>query len=152
MLILTSYAVDSMTTLLQALIARQAFIEFGATGYPTALALAVFIGMIVGAIFWGFVSDIIGRRYAFNISLFICSGACLISGAMPNWGSLAFFVSLIGFGAGGGLVLDTTIFLEFLPSKQRWVLTLMACWWGIGQTIAGLIAWGFLCEYHTVSH
>lgn len=69
-------------------------------------------------------ADIIGRKFAFNISLFICSIACLLAGAMPNWASLGFFVALLGFGGGGNLILDTTVFLEFLPGNKQceWAL------------------------------
>jgi len=43
--------------------------------------------------------------------------------------------------------LDTTVFLEYLPSRDQWLLTLMAAWWGVGQLIAGLFAWAFLPNY-----
>ena len=45
------------------------------------------------------------------------------------------------------LVLDTTVFLEYLPSNKQWLLTLLAGWWGVGQTVAGLVAWGFTGDY-----
>lgn len=100
--------------------------------------------MLVGALFWGFGADVIGRRVAFNVSLFICSVATLVAGAAPNWASLGFFIAVLGFGAGGNLVLDTAVFLEYLPGNKQWLLTLLACWWGIGQTVTGSISWGFL--------
>lgn len=125
--------------------------EFGEKGYARGLVIAVYVGMLTGAIFWGLSADMLGRRYAFNISLFICSVAAIISGAMPNWGSLGFFISLVGFGAGGNLILDTTVFLEYLPGDKQWVLTFLACWWGLGQAITGFIAWGFMGECHIYS-
>lgn len=133
--------------------AASAFREFGGTGYSHALNIAVYAGLLLGALFWGFSADVIGRRTAFNITLFACSVACIVAGAMPNWGSLAFLVALIGFTTGGNLVLDVTVFLEYLPSKYQWVLTTMACWWGLGQAVTGFIAWGFLgksyfCYYY----
>ena len=51
------------------------------------------------------------------------------------------------FGAGGNLVLDTAVFLEYLPSKHQWLLTLMAAWWGVGQLVAGLFAWAYLPNF-----
>jgi MFS family permease len=138
------YAVDSMITLFQSIVAGQAFIEFGEVGYANGLTIAVYIGMLTGALFWGFTADVIGRKYAFNISLFICSASAIVAGGMPNWPALATFVALLGFGGGGNLILDTTVFLEFLPSSKQWLVTLMACWWGVGQAIAGFIAWGFM--------
>lgn len=87
-----------------------------------------------------------GRRTAFNVSLFLCSVSVLVAGAMPNWPALGLWIALIGFAAGGNLVLDTTVFLEFLPGRKQWVLTLMAAWWGLGQAVTGVIAWVFLGE------
>ena len=53
----------------------------------------------------------------------------------------------MAFGGGGNLVLDTAVYLEFLPGKYQWSLTFMAAWWGVGQTIAALVAWPFLANY-----
>lgn len=137
---------DSLIILLQSIIAGQAAKEFN-PAYPKALTIAVYVGMFIGALFWGISADVIGRRFAFNTSLFICSIAGIVSGAAPNWISLAFFISLVGFGGGGNLVLDTTVFLEYLPSSKQWVLTWLAAWWGLGSTVAGLVAWPLMCSY-----
>ncbi|KAH8881333.1 MFS general substrate transporter [Thozetella sp. PMI_491] len=138
------YAVDSLILLLQSVIAGPAFKEFGSVGFAKGLTIAVYVGMLAGAIFWGLSADIIGRRYAFNISLFICSAAAIIAGAVPNWASLGTMIAILGFGGGGNLVLDTTVFLEYLPGDKQWLVTLLACWWGLGQACTGFIAWGFL--------
>ncbi|PSR99272.1 major facilitator superfamily domain-containing protein [Coniella lustricola] len=138
------YAVDSLLLLLQSIVASQAYMEFGSHGYSRALTIAVYVGMLTGALFWGLSADVIGRRFAFNVSLFVCSAATIVAGAMPSWPSLGLFVALLGFGGGGNLILDTTVFLEYLPGNKQWVLTAMACWWGFGQAIVGFIAWGFM--------
>ncbi|ROV88773.1 hypothetical protein VPNG_10286 [Cytospora leucostoma] len=138
------YSVDSLVLLLQSVVSAQAFMEFGERGYDRGLTVAVYVGMLVGAVFWGMSADIVGRRYAFNISLFICSASAIVAGAAPSWASLGFFIALVGFGAGGNLILDTTVFLEYLPGNKQWVLTFLACWWGLGQAITGFIAWGFM--------
>lgn len=103
-------------------------------------------GLLFGALFWGFGADVIGRKLAFKLSLLITSIATLAAASMPNWPALAFFTALIGFGCGGNLILDTTVFLEFLPSSKQWALTALASWWGFGQASAGFIAWGFMSE------
>jgi MFS family permease len=122
-----------MILLFQGDIASQAYMEFGSKGYANALTIAVYVGMLAGALFWGFSADIIGRKYAFNVSLFICSISCIVAGAMPSWPSLGLFIALLGFGGGGNLILDTTVFLEYLPSDKQWLLTLLAGWWGVGR-------------------
>jgi hypothetical protein len=73
--------------------------------------------MLIGALFWGMTADIMGRKIAFNVSLVFCSVFAIVAGASPNWEVLGLFVCLSAFGAGGNLVLDTAVFLEYLPSK-----------------------------------
>jgi len=133
------YAVDSLILLIQSIIATQAAYEFQPK-WRYGMTCAVYVGMLVGALFWGLSADIIGRKYAFNISLMLSSVFCIVAGAAPNWIVLGLFVSLAAFGSGGNLVLDTTVFLEYLPSRHQWLLTLLACWWGAGQFVAGMFA------------
>jgi len=96
---------------------------------------------------------VIGRKISFNISLFIAAIFAIVAGASPNWTTLGAFVALSAFGAGGNLILDTTIFLEYLPGKYQWLLTLMACWWQVAPVVAAAFAWPFLsiprfyCDY-----
>lgn len=123
------YAVDSLIILLQSIISGQAILEFQPS-YSTGLTIAVYTGMFVGALFWGLSADVIGRRFAFNVSLFISSVFTVVAGASPTWVVLGLFTCLGAFGAGGNLVLDTTVFLEYLPSRHQWLITLMAAWWG----------------------
>jgi len=78
----------------------------------------------------------LNRKFAFNSSLFICSIFAIVAGASPNWPVLGLFVCLSAFGGGGNLVLDTAVFLEYLPSKQQWLLTLMAAWWGESAAVS----------------
>ena len=125
----SSYAVDSLILLIQSIIAGQAALEFKPS-YANGLTIAAYVGMLVGALFWGIGADVIGRKTAFNCSLFLCSVFAIVAGASPNWEVLGLFVCLSSFGAGGNLVLDTAVFLEFLPSGRQWMLTLMAAWWG----------------------
>jgi MFS family permease len=103
--------------------------------------------MLVGALFWGLTADIMGRKIACNFSLVICSIFAIAAGASPNWEVLGLFVCLSAFGGGGNLVLDTAVFLEYLPSYRQWMLTLMAAWWGLGQLVAGGFAWIFLPNF-----
>lgn len=140
------YAVDSLILLIQSIIAGQAAYEFQPS-FRNGLTIASYVGMLVGALFWGLSADVIGRKYAFNVSLLICSIFCIVAGASPNWIVLGLFVCLAAFGAGGNLVLDTAVFLEYLPSQNAYLVTLMAAWWGLGQLIAGLFAWAFLPNY-----
>jgi hypothetical protein len=124
------YAVDSLILLIQSIIAAQAALEFNPS-YPNGLTIAAYVGMLIGALFWGLTADIMGRKIAFNVSLVICSVFAIVAGASPNWPVLGLFVCLSAFGAGGNLVLDTAVFLEYLPGSKQAMLTLMAAWWGM---------------------
>jgi MFS family permease len=115
--------------------------------YNRGAQMGLYVGLLVGALFWGISADIIGRKWAFNLTLFIASIFTLIGGAAPGYTAWSSFVAIAGFGFGGNLVLDTTVFLEYVPPKNQWLVTLMAIWWGIGQTVAGLFAWAHIREY-----
>lgn len=109
--------------------------------------LALFVGLCLGASFWGIMSDVVGRRLAFNATLFIAGVFGLAAGGGPNWvGTCALFCCL-GMGVGGNLPVDGALFLEFLPFASGNLLTLLSVWWPVGQVISSLIAWGFIPNY-----
>lgn len=140
-----SFSVDALQLSLQGIISVQAVLEFQPS-YPKGLTIALYTGMLVGALFWGLFADIIGRKTAFNTSLLICSVFTVAAGAAPTWASLGFFIAAAAFGAGGNLILDTAVFLEHLPSSKQWTVSWLSAWWGVGCTIAGLVAWGYMRE------
>lgn len=108
---------------------------------------ATFIGLCLGASFWGVASDVSGRRLAFNFTLFIAGVFGLSVGGGNSWvGTCGLYASL-GFGVGGNLPVDGALFLEFLPMASGGLLTLLSVWWPIGQLISSLIAWGYLTHY-----
>jgi len=79
--------------------------------------------------------------------LFLCSIFATAAGASPSYVAVCILVGFLALSGGGNLILDTAVYLEFLPGKYQWSLTFMAAWWGIGQMIASLIAWPFLANY-----
>ncbi|EGW30161.1 uncharacterized protein SPAPADRAFT_63768 [Spathaspora passalidarum NRRL Y-27907] len=110
-------------------------------------AMTYGVGMILGGLFWGFGADLIGRRLAFNLSLMLSAIFTIMTGIMNSMASYALFILLIAFAIGGNLVLDTCVFLEYLPHKDQWLLTFFAFFWGIGQVIAVGLAYAFLPNY-----
>lgn len=133
--------------MVQGLTGTQAFLELATpSSYVNAGVVAQNVGLLVGALFWGFGADMIGRRLAFNLTLWITSLAMIVAGASPNLPFLGAFLALSTFGSGGNLILDPTVLLEFLPGDKQWVVTALAGWWGFGQSIAGFVAWGFMSE------
>lgn len=136
------YVVDTQLTYIELNV--RTFINFQ-FGYRFPVSNECYAaGMILGAIVWGFLADLIGRKLAFNLSLILASIFCILTGAMGTMATYCLFTLLTSFAAGGNLVLDTCVFLEFLPSKDQWLLTFFAFYWGIGQTISVLISYAFL--------
>ncbi|UJR10787.1 hypothetical protein I4U23_014974 [Adineta vaga] len=140
------YAVDSLLILLNALTQPQVALQYKPV-VSKAQTMSVGVGLLFGALFWGLGADVIGRKYAFNITLLWCAIFATVAGASPNYVFVCVFMGLMAFGGGGNLILDTAVYLEFLPGKYQWSLTFMAAWWGIGQMVAGLVAWPFLAKF-----
>jgi MFS family permease len=137
------YAVDSLLLFLMSISAGQVVLEYQPS-FTRGAQFALYIALLVGALFWGGTADIVGRKWAFNFSLLISAVFAVAAGGAPNYVGWCSFVAVSAFGSGGNLVLDTTVFLEYLPSHKQWLLTALAGWWGVGQTVAGLLAWAFL--------
>ncbi|RCK65657.1 putative MFS-type transporter PB1E7.08c [Candida viswanathii] len=93
---------------------------------------------------FGYKFPVSNERLAFNLSLLLSAIFAIGTGMMGNMASYCLFVLLSSFAAGGNLVLDTCVFLEYLPHKDQWLLTFFALFWGIGQTIAVALAYAFL--------
>ncbi len=74
------YAVDSMLFIPKSIALTQVTKEFSPS-YPKALIIASTLGSLVGSVFWGLGADVIGRKWAFNISLFMCSIFAIAAGA-----------------------------------------------------------------------
>ncbi|CAG7919289.1 unnamed protein product [Penicillium olsonii] len=122
--------------------------EFGISGtWVRFTTCALFLGLCLGASFWGVASDIVGRRLAFNTTLFLAGAFGLASGGGPSWiGTCALF-SCLGLGVGGNLPVDGALFLEFLPFISGNMLTMLSVWWPIGQLIGSLLAWAYIPNY-----
>ncbi|KAK2749964.1 hypothetical protein FQN55_002682 [Onygenales sp. PD_40] len=124
-----------------------------APAWTPYLTLAQNLGLLVGAVFWGFTSDIYGRRWAFNLTIGIAAVFGLVAAASPNFAAVAVFAALWSVGVGGNLPVDSAIFLEFLPSTHQFLLTVLSVDWALAQVLATLVAWPLLgnltCEENT---
>ncbi|GAP85490.1 putative membrane transporter [Rosellinia necatrix] len=114
---------------------------------PPLLSLAQNIGLLAGAIFWGFGCDIFGRRWAFNLTLGLTALWGLVAAGSPSFAAIGTFAALWSFGVGGNLPVDSAIFLEFLPASHQYLLTVLSVYWALAQVIANLIAWGLLSNF-----
>ncbi|KAF2859428.1 putative sugar transporter [Piedraia hortae CBS 480.64] len=122
--------------------------EFGvASTHVRYTTMCLFIGLCIGASFWGIASDVIGRRLAFNFTLFLAGVFGLASAGAPSWIGVCALYACVGLGIGGNLPVDGALFLEFLPFASGNLLTLLSVWWPVGQLIASLVAWPLITKF-----
>ncbi len=117
--------------------------EFGITPTQGGLTVtATFAGMLVGAWFWGTISDYIGRRTGFQLTVLIFALFGLLSAFAPSWELLLILRFVTGFGLGGALPLDFSLYSEFLPTENRGRnLVILESFWALGTIVAAGLAW-----------
>ncbi|KAK6581960.1 hypothetical protein PZA11_005657 [Diplocarpon coronariae] len=114
---------------------------------PPYLLLAQSVGLLFGAIFWGFGCDVFGRRWAFNLTLGVTAFFGLIAASANSFAAISCFVALWSFGVGGNLPVDSAVFLEFLPGSHQYLLTLLSTLWALAQLLATAVAWPMLANF-----
>ncbi|MCJ1268128.1 hypothetical protein MMC22_008014 [Lobaria immixta] len=105
-------------------------------------------GLCAGAFVWGVLVDIVGRQYAFNLTVLIAAifGLCLA--APSNYNGILVLTAFTGFGVGGNIPIDTTICLEFLPHKnRRFLLALLSVFQPLGVVFSSGLAYGLIPKY-----
>ncbi|ABN65829.2 putative inorganic phosphate transporter [Scheffersomyces stipitis CBS 6054] len=116
-------------------------------GKAPYLTLAQNLGLLAGALVWSLSSDIIGRRWAFNLTFLITGIFAVVAGSSPTFAAIGVFDAFWSFGVGGNLPVDSAIFLEALPKSHQWLLTVMSSWWALGQILANLISWALISNF-----
>ncbi|CAG8217498.1 unnamed protein product [Penicillium olsonii] len=121
--------------------------EFSGIVQVSYSSVAYYVGLILGASFWGLSSDLVGRKPAFNCTLLIAGiFLCAAAGSM-NFVAFSALWAVIGTAAGGNVPVDCMIFLEFVPGSHQYLLTALSAWWNLSQLIVSLVAWVFLANF-----
>ena len=87
--------------------------EFGLT------ASAYLAGAVVGALGFGWLTDRLGRKKLFTITVLIYLVATIASGFSWNFASLAFFRFVTGLGIGGEYAAVNATIQELIPARKR---------------------------------
>ena len=99
------------------------------------------LGMFVGSLLSGVLSDRIGRKYLFQATLLIFSIATGLCGLAVGYASLLVLRFLVGFGLGGELPVASTLVTEFSPAKHRGrLLVILESFWAFGWAAASIIS------------
>lgn len=95
---------------------REVPIPAGQTGLLSACFSA---GLTLGALVWGCLIDVLGRKTAFNYTTLTTTVAGITLPCFSGLPMLCVLAACLGFGVGGNIPVDATIAVEFLPSSGR---------------------------------
>ncbi|KAI8457666.1 sugar transporter-like protein [Phakopsora pachyrhizi] len=140
------WASDNLWPIVTSLILAPIAKEFNVSHSPL-LTLAQSIGLLGGALLWGFGCDLFGRKLSFNFTIGSTAIFALVAAFSPNFPFLCVFACLWSTGVGGGLPVDSTLFLEFLPGSHQYLLTILSIFWSIAQLVVTLVAWPLLSNF-----
>jgi len=106
------------------------------------LSAAVFMGMLVGGVACGYLSDIVGRKPCLQCSLVLNAMAGLASAAAPSVEVLIACRVIGGIGIGGSVPVVFSIGAEIFPDVVRGkYLSLIASFWMVGAIYTAFTAW-----------
>ena len=123
--------------------------EFGLNQAQAGLLATVgLVGAFVGALFWGTISDYIGRRTSFAATIGIFSVFTGLVGTAQSILSLSIYRFLSNFGLGGEVPVALTLTSEYSPSRIRGRMTgTMMAAFPVGLALAALVSLWLLPTY-----
>ena len=99
-----------------------------------------FIGWAIGGLTWGFISDRIGRAKSLSLAVSMYGLFTFLKGFAPSFEVILFFQFFCGFGVGGVLVVNTTLFSEVWPQATRAIfIGLLSIGFPIGIFSSGVV-------------
>src|SRR6185437_3589551 len=109
-----------------------------------AMASAYVIGAVIGALGFGWLTDLIGRRRMFFITLAIYLVGVLLSAFSWNFASFAIFRLITGLGIGGEYAAINSAIDELMPARLRGRIDLIingSFWIGaaLGSGVANVV-------------
>jgi MFS family permease len=117
----------------------------------TAGATTYLAGAVLGAIFFGWLTDRLGRRKLFLVTLATYSLATLATALSWNFASFALFRAITGLGIGGEYAAINSAVDELIPGKVRGTVDLIvnATFW-LGAILGSVASWSLL-NTHTLA-
>ena len=109
------------------------------------LVSMTFLGQLVGNLLAGTLSDLFGRRIAFQSTMIVWGLASFLAATSWSVASLMVFRFLIGVGVGGEAPVAQAVLSEIIPAGQRAkYIAFMEGFWAVGFVISGVIAYTVL--------
>ena len=144
--IATAWLVDQIDVALLTFLLASITLEFGLTPVQIGfLASMTFLGQLVGNIGAGSSSDLLGRKWTFQITMIIWGTASILAAFSWNVWALMFFRFLIGVGVGGEAPVAQAMVSEFVPADKRAkYIAIMEGFWAVGFVLSGAISYYIL--------
>ncbi|KIL52044.1 MFS transporter [Jeotgalibacillus soli] len=115
--------------------------DFGLTVVDAgAVGSYTLVGMMVGALVFGPLADLIGRKKVLAICMFLFSAFTFLAGFAPNATIFTILRFIAALGMGGLMPNVISLMTEYSPKKNRaLIVALMYCGYSVGTIIASLI-------------
>jgi putative MFS transporter len=138
-----TWAADAMEVIIIAYVIPIVIRQWSLTSAQAGLiGTAIFIGMLAGAWFWGTITDYVGRKIGFQLTVLVDSVFGFLSALSPGYVWLLVLRAVTGFGVGGTLPVDYAIFSEYLPKRNRGrYLVILESFWAVGTIVVAGLAW-----------
>ncbi|XP_053303935.1 synaptic vesicle glycoprotein 2C [Spea bombifrons] len=112
------------------------------------LGSIVYLGMMMGAFFWGGLADKVGRKQSLLICMSVNGFFAFLSSFVQGYGLFLVCRLLSGFGIGGALPTAFSYFSEVLAREKRGEhLSWLCMFWMIGGIYASAMAWAIIPHY-----
>lgn len=111
------------------------------TGQLALLNSTSLLAAALGALFFGRMMDLLGRKAMYGIEVILLTIGSILSAFAPSFGWLILFRFLLGLGVGGDYPTSSVIMSEYANRKQRgFLVTMVFAMQGLGLLAGPLIA------------
>ena len=99
-----------------------------------------FLGILIGAVGFGYLADRVGRRRLFSATLVLYSVAAILTALSPSFELFMVFRFLTALGVGGEYSAVSSAMAEFVPARVRGrTNALVMNFWSVGGIVAGVV-------------
>ncbi|WP_174683329.1 MFS transporter [Companilactobacillus nuruki] len=149
MIIGTAWLFDAadvaLLSFIMPLLKKEWFLTDGQIGLVSSITT---VGMMIGAILFGYLADKFGKKNIIIITLLLFSISNLVLALTQNLPQFLLVRFLTGIGLGGELPVATTIIADsFSGHRRSRMLILVDSFWAIGWIVASLLAFLFMPLY-----
>lgn len=135
----------ALLSFIMPLIKKEWFLNDNQIGLVSSITT---VGMMFGAILFGYLADKFGKKNIIVITLLIFSVSNLVLALTTNVEQFMFVRFITGIGLGGELPVATTIIADsFSGHRRSKMLILVDSFWAIGWILASLLAFLFMPLY-----